>query len=120
MFTLPESGPFVLIHLTITLTPSGTQLKFRTKGVGGRALSPKFIISEFFVIYFPRTDIYEAYHRSKLRPAQEWFEGKWSPKKLRPATSGVASIASSPWDLQTNAQYERQFEQEVKKHCERH
>lgn len=31
------------------------------------------------------------------------------------ANSEATSIASSPWDMQTNAQSQRQFEEEVKK-----
>ena len=34
--------------------------------------------SEFFLIYLLQNAIRKVYHCSKLRPAQQWLEGKWS------------------------------------------
>jgi len=94
-----------------------------------------FTNSELFLIYLRHSGVHKVYHYSKLRPAQEWLKGKWShlPSQLTSniiyerkypiaADSGITSVASSPWDVQANAQSQRQFEeQEVEKqrrHCD--
>eukprot|EP00253_Pinus_taeda_P018016 PITA_18016 len=84
--------------------------------------------SELFLVYFPHNHIQKMYHYSKLRPAQEWLKGKWYPlpsqqtnkiiyegKYPMPANSETTSKASSPWDMQANAQSQKKFEGRPKK-----
>lgn len=92
-----------------------------------------FTDSELVLVYFPRTGIRKMYHCSKLRPAQEYIKGKWcrllsqqtsniiyEGKYPMVENSGITSIASSPGDLQTNAQSQRQIEEEEVTNHRRH
>eukprot|EP00253_Pinus_taeda_P018874 PITA_18874 len=84
--------------------------------------------SELFLVYFPHNHIQKMYYYSKLRPAQEWLKVKWYPlpsqqtnniiyegKYPMPANSETTSKASSPWDMQANAQSQKKFEGRPKK-----